>query len=245
MASLSLVSVNVERSKHLDLILPFLERQAADVVCIQEICERDIPKFEFVLGKILAYAPLTVHPNHERAEVDQNDPVLEGIAMFSRLSVVKTAVTYYVGSEDGARNKPPHRVADDLPFMVCDIEKERAIFRIGTLHFTWTPNGEANDMQRAHLSALLPVLEATGEMVFCGDLNAPRGKEIFGEFAKRYKDNIPEHHSTSIDGSLHRAGQLPYMVDGLFSTPVYRVSGVELVPGVSDHCAIVATVSED
>lgn len=240
MVSLSLVSVNVERSRHIARVLPFLKERAADVVCLQELCERDIPQFAEVLGDAYVFAPLELHPAvHEE---DRGIPPIEGVALFTRLPIVNRTVTYYVGSEEGARTKPPHRVADDLPLIVCDIEKDGVVFRIGTLHFTWTPDGQINDMQREHFQKLLPVLEAAGELAFCGDLNAPRGREMFSEFAKRYKDNIPEKYTTSIDGSLHRAGQLPHMVDGLFTTPAYSASDVELVPGVSDHHAIVATV---
>jgi len=41
---------------------------------------------------------------------------------------------------------------------------------------------------------------------------------------------------------LHRAGPLPYMVDGVFSTGEYGVSKVRLHQGVSDHCAITCTI---
>ena len=83
----------------------------------------------------------------------------------------------------------------------------------------------------------------------CGDFNAPRGGEIFSALATRWHDNIPGTYHTSLDLSLHKAGKVDgerlatLMVDGLFTTPGYRTSRVELVPGVSDHCAIVAEVA--
>ena len=79
--------------------------------------------------------------------------------------------------------------------------------------------------------------------MLCGDFNAPRGGEIFGLLAQKYKDNVPQKYTTSIDGILHRAGPLPFMVDGLFSTPGYTVSHVEMVCGISDHCALIANVA--
>jgi endonuclease/exonuclease/phosphatase family metal-dependent hydrolase len=125
----------------------------------------------------------------------------------------------------------------------CEIEKEGETFRVATTHFTWTPDGSADDYQRADVKKLLAILGGMGEFVLTGDFNAPRGGEIFGTLAEKYKDNVPSHYTTSIDGALHRAGPLELMVDGIFSTPGYAVSDVELVAGVSDHKAIVATVS--
>jgi|GEM_PF-5115909 hypothetical protein len=34
------VSLNIERSKHLDLVIPFLQAQNADVVCLQELMDK-------------------------------------------------------------------------------------------------------------------------------------------------------------------------------------------------------------
>ncbi len=67
--------------------------------------------------------------------------------------------------------------------------------------------------------------------------------------APKYKDNIPSHYKTSIDAALHRAGKerpeglADKMVDGLFTTPGYTAVDVRLQFGVSDHAAIVATIS--
>lgn len=115
-------------------------------------------------------------------------------------------------------------------------------FRIGTTHFTWTPDGEADEVQRTDIESLFAVLEKQGDIIFTGDFNAPRGKEIFSRLAERYHDNVPSEYTTSIDSTLHRAGDLPHMVDGIFSTSGYAVQNVRMVCGVSDHCALVAEV---
>jgi hypothetical protein len=51
---------------------------------------------------------------------------------------------------------------------------------------------------------------------------------------------------TSIDADLHRDGdkvRKPLMVDGLFTSPIYKCSNVRLQNGVSDHMAIVAEIT--
>ena len=246
---IKLISLNIERSKHLDLVIPLLQKETPDVVCLQELAKKDIPRFEEALSAKCFFAPMA---NHGIGEVDVA-PGIVGLGMFSRLPVIHQEVNYYWGtgacdalydfsSAVGKHATESYAVASQ------DIEKDGVRFRIATTHFTWTPDGKADDLQRKDLKALLDVLEPLGEFAFCGDFNAPRGGEIFGELSKRYRDNIPLEYKTSLTLSLHRAGKIEperlgtYMVDGLFTTPGYQASDVRLQFGVSDHAAIVASI---
>ena len=249
--ALSLVCINIEGSKHLDRVLPFLKERQPDVVCVQELRQDDISRFEEVAGPLVAYEIMRYW-----------QPALEpdGIGIFSKQHARDKKTTYYrkVSGElppFDARSAETKYVSENIMFTRADFEKDGVLYRIGTTHFTWTPNGKSNAFQHADLEKLLPILEEAGEIVFCGDFNAPRGGEIFAELAKRYTDNIPEKYEWSLDLQLHRAGKaIPkdaqemglkgYMVDGLFSTPGYKVSDVELVNGLSDHCAVVATIEK-
>jgi hypothetical protein len=76
----------------------------------------------------------------------------------------------------------------------------------------------------------------------CGDFNAPRGRLIFDRIATKYKDNIPPYVTTTIDKNIHHAGDLQLVVDGLFSTSKYEVRSVQVLDGLSDHCAIIGEV---
>jgi len=179
----------------------------------------------------------------------ETPPAPMGIAIFSRLPLVRSSSQYYRGSPASVPSMDPVDAAtyNNKNQMVafCEIAKEETVFNIATTHFTWTPDGEPTDIQRSDMQAMLKILEFAGEFVLCGDFNVPRGGELFGMLAGRYKDNVPSHYTTSIDGNLHRLGQLNRMVDGIFSTPAYTVSGVEMISGVSDHCALVATISKN
>ena len=172
---------------------------------------------------------------------------MQGVAIFSRLPVKAQSVRYYVGRPDTVPdsddNDPLTYNASNRMVVLCDIEKEGNLFRIGTTHFTWTPDGESTDEQRSDMKALLTLFDGAEEFVLAGDFNVSRGGELFGVLAQRYKDNVPPQYTTSIDGNLHRRGQLNRMVDGIFSTPSYTVSDVEMISGVSDHCALVAQIS--
>ncbi len=247
MPAVSLVSLNVERSNHLDAVEKFLSSRSPDIVCLQELMVSDVER----LGKAASasstlFVPMGIRPN-------ESDAVL-GIGIFSRHTMRARDVRYYRGAPDALPNSFNGDASTNNAFnrmlALVDIEKEGMLFRIATTHFTWSQGGAATDEQRRDMTALLGILDTLGEFILCGDFNAPRGGEIFALLASKYKDNIPPQYKTSLDLTLHRAGKThadelsTKMVDGLFSTPGYAISDIELIPGVSDHCAIVATIAK-
>jgi endonuclease/exonuclease/phosphatase family metal-dependent hydrolase len=248
---IKLVCLNVERSKHLDRIARFLQEQKPDVLCLQELVEDDIPFFEQLAGTCAIYAKNSLHPADPPKEghVTDCNGIFTTLPVLKRESVIYAGVPGIVPVQQNEPNGNPIKKAN-RSLCVADIEKEGQSFRFATTHFTWTMKGEATEEQEHDMSALLEILSGFGEFALCGDFNAPRGGEIFAMLADKYKDEIPERYKTSIDVGLHRAGHLPSeqmdqkMVDGLFSTPEYVVSDVELHSGVSDHMAITATIGK-
>ena len=232
--TLHLVCTNVEGSNHLDKVLPFLSQEAPEFVSALEIHERDIPQFEQALGMSCLFVPMRRNPQGE----------LGGIGIFSRYGIVNSAVYWYDGNPIPLAPSSTDVITPGRrPLIVCDIKKAGVRFRIATTHFVWTPDGTANDAQRIAVQRMFKLLDPLGDLVLCGDLNAPRGREIFQRIEERYRDNIPAHYTTSLDGTLHRAGPLERMVDGLFSTTRYSVKDVRLVFGVSDHAAVVGKIA--
>jgi exonuclease III len=245
-ATLRIVTLNIERSKHLDLVIPFLKRERPDVICLQELSEPDIPRFIEALGvKEYRYVPMTRFP-------EKHGSVSMGIGIFSQAPIVRSTERLYSGDLkssasilDITNDKTRFQTQCHM-VLVCEVQKGDLLFRIAVTHFPKSEFGDvASDVQRQVIDKFLQELRALGGLVVCGDFNAPRGGEIFARIASEYKDNVPGHYTTSIDGALHRAGQLPYMVDGIFSTPGYVVTNVEMVSGLSDHCALLATVSKN
>ena len=243
--SLTLIQLNIEGSRHLARVLPFFKEEKPDIVCIQELQEKDIPPIKNALGKTVFhyFIPMLHHVVEGKKE-------FEGIGIFSQLPFKKRFAHYYTDPQglENERNDTTtetKRKTQAYVLVGCDIENEGASFRILTTHFTWTPNGQPDDYQRIDLQAMLALLEPLGDFVLTGDFNAPRGGEIFTRLAERFTDTVPPHYTSSIDGTLHRAGPLPYMVDGIFSTPTYSVSNVEMRCGVSDHCALVARIAKN
>lgn len=247
MSSIKLISLNIEMSKHLDAVTAFLEKERADVVCVQELFEHDIPRIESAIqSSSYCFAPMSRH------RYVQPSPIM-GVAIFSTLPMKESSVQLYSGNPseipDFDWDDPSTYQNKNHSLVRCDVGSEGATFSIGTTHFTWTPNGKPDAVQRRDIRSLLLLLSQQKEFVLCGDFNAPRGGEIWGRIAAKYKDNIPAEYRTSIDINLHRAGKershelADKMVDGLFTTSGYTASDVRLEFGVSDHAAIVATVS--
>ena len=87
--SLKLVQLNIEGSKHLDTVIPFLREQRPDVLCLQELWEHDIPLFETALaGKYF----FTSH--------GQEGGSIIGTGIFSRWPFVRKREYQYGGSSE-------------------------------------------------------------------------------------------------------------------------------------------------
>jgi len=246
---LRFVHLNIEGSKHLERVYTFLKAQNPDVVCMQELPEVEVSGIESFLGMKSLFVSMA-----------QTNDELQGIGIFSRHPIIQRIEKWYGGSKESL---PTYDETDyesrystsRFILAVCGIETEGEVFRIGTTHFPVTEKGSVTEYQHTSVKRLLALLEKQGELVFSGDFNAPRGGEIFSMIAEKYKDNVPLHYIKSLDYSLHRAGKnleadatsiglTGHMVDGLFSTSGYEVSDVEMVCGVSDHCALVANISK-
>lgn len=233
-----LLQLNVERDKHYDRILPFLDREQFDVLCLQEVMEPDTERLRQRYGYNVFFGPRALRSG-----------VPEGVAILSPHPLQNVRTAQYAGTpslQEGVLQGTADEKNSSQQYLVAfaDIATGGMVFRIGTTHFPWTPEGTVTtDFQRTSVESLIDVVREYGDHVLTGDFNAPRGREIFSRLSEHYADNIPTEYTTSVDGTLHRAGPLPYMVDGIFSTPGYAVTDVERICGLSDHCAFSAHVS--
>ncbi len=174
MAHISLVSINIERARHYDRIIPFLSRIRPDVVCLQELRERDVDFFRDTLSMNAVFSPFGLHP---QLAGDVEDPGVVGIGIFAR-EIRATWRDYYAGGEAGARQFL-HEVFRNLALVECDVENDGIVYRILTTHFTWSAHGAATDAKRADMKRMLEMLAPREPFVLAGDFNAPRGREIF------------------------------------------------------------------
>lgn len=188
---LRLITLNIEGDKHFDQVFPFLHEQTADVVCLQEVFEADLHLFTETLGGSIHFRPLT---NMTLEHQDNHAPRgLWGIAIWLRdgLPAEKINTHYYRGSETQALESADPGMGACRAALVATCLFEKASYTVATTHFTWTPDGAADDRQRADYNNLMEYLANTPELILCGDFNAPRGGEIFTAFTSRFTDNLP------------------------------------------------------
>lgn len=244
------ISVNIEEDKHLDKIEALFLKEKPDVVCLQEINEPDLPFFERLIGRYSAFSPMFLREPH-------GTPVPSGVAIVSRLPLEGVAQKPYAGNTGelqlfDSTSEETMFNGTRFTLLLGTVEMDDEKYRIGVTHFVWTPDGSITDFQRIAGKGLFAHLDQEGDMIFCGDLNAPRGQEMFTQFTDRYTDVIPEKYSTTLDKNLHRVkspkfeerNMHNFVVDGLLISENYHADDVRLEFGVSDHAAVVATLSK-
>lgn len=231
MEPLKLITLNIEKDKHLGRVLPFLMQQNSDVISLQEVLKDDLLAFKKALGVKSAFAPMKILLTDQGAKEF-------GVAVLSKYPF-EASSEYYVGTQDSLPEAMPGTPTQtNHVALITTITKDDQPYRVINTHFTWTPDGQADDRQRTHLKNLLKILEKLNSFVLVGDFNAPRGREIFSKIAERYKDNLPAFVTTTLDKTYHRAGDLQLVVDGIFSTSNYKVENVQIHEGLSDHKAL-------
>jgi len=229
-----LVSINIEGSKHLERVKDFLRNAKPDVVCMQEVFRHDLPFFQEILGKHVVFAPMFLRKT-ATGVIDEM-----GIVIFTASPTTDVRQEYYYGN---ANMETLFTLGDmetcSRVLLSIEVDHGGTKYRIGTTHFTWSPDGKASDEQHRDVLQLLHTLSTLKDgIVFCGDFNAPRGGEIFARIAALYKDNLPPEIKSTLDPVYHRAPPTQrdrLAVDTIFSTPEYVVDHVEVIEGISDH----------
>ncbi|MFZ2200069.1 MAG: endonuclease/exonuclease/phosphatase family protein [Microgenomates group bacterium] len=240
--SIKLVSVNIEGQKHLDKIREFLAREKADVVCMMEV-------FEDTLDGLSCDYPYVESAWGYLADQDR-EKVIEGRRRWGEVIMSKYPLhnvnKTYLGPYD-KNHLAIHGQDTHAPVLiVADVISPNGTYKIATVHGTWTKGGLVNERQRSEMGKIIQILSGQ-EVVLCGDFNIPRGNELYKIFAENFKDNIPNEVQTTLDPVLHygnreEVGRLKFVVDYAWSTKRYKVLEVQIVSGVSDHCALVCTI---
>jgi endonuclease/exonuclease/phosphatase family metal-dependent hydrolase len=245
MTQIRVVSINIERSNHLRRVEKFLKWYQPDVLCLQELCERDIPFFEDFMGNKLHYVPMCLHPAEEEIQ-----PI--GIGLIAWGALQDVSVDCYHGQLEplqtisNVTDADGYTYADNTTISNSLLSGTYQGFRIATTHLNVTRDGASTPAQLASAAKLIKAAKAQskreGGLLMCGDFNAPRGRETFSLIAKEFSDGIPPHYTSSLDPILHRAAPLDLMVDGLFHTKSYKLEQAALHTDISDHCALTATL---
>ena len=241
---LKLISVNIEKNRHYNTVLPFLDEENADVVCLQEVPE----EFSRELGKLgykTSFAPMSI---------DDIDTTI-GIMFASKLPYNSKTV-YYHGSADTVVKYGESRKdkTGSNAYILATVSTLENNFLIATTHMTDTKDGHEDYFQTKCTANLLDALSKEKPHLICGDFNMPRGyNSLYEKMTATYTDNIPPKYKSSLDKNLHRLGDKvvdqpifdEYMVDYIFTQPPYKAKDVRLEFGISDHAAVIATITNE
>ncbi len=243
---LKIISLNLERSKHLHLNLPFFQRENPDVLCLQEVLEADIDRIaqETGLGHHLWLRDiLTDAPANSDGKTGYSGP-----ALFARSPFIASGSEYYYMPQNGIqleRESEFYSETNAHGIVWATVEKGDEQYTLVTTHFTWSEDGRATEKQKSDFEHLKKILDTLPPHILTGDLNAPRGFGIWEKFVAYYgRDYIPQGITSTIDPNLHRVKNLQLVVDGIFAHPMYHVDEVAMVEGVSDHKALVASITQ-
>ena len=245
-SAITLLSLNMHQDYHLETVTALITERATDVICLQETQKIFVEDIARRLGYDFLFSLRTYNASRDDgAELRE-----EGVALIwhPSLRLRDSSVIAY-----REKDQPVVKRLTDDPndvrrtMLVATLLRGVQVFRIGTTHFTWTPDGSASEEQCGDMHRMLSALEVFHDeygIVFCGDFNAPRGGEILKMMSDVYTDNLPRSIVTTLDQALHRAAPIFHAVDSIFCTKEYAVSDVAVVDGVSDHMALFAKVSK-
>jgi len=245
--ALKLLTLNIEHDRHLERVAQTIATHSPDIVCLQEVFEKDCATLAAAGSYQFKYAISTLMPDRTGVQSTPRgfgggSPRSWGLAVLTRLPVQHQTVAYYADDPRirifGSPNDPRRLL------IMTELHHEGRTYKIGTTHFTWSMAGATTDEQRADFARLKQVLLPYPDYVLCGDFNAPRGGEMFSLFTNELGliDHLPADVTTTIDPQFHYAGALELAVDTIFATPEYRLTDVQVLEGISDHKGILAMV---
>lgn len=236
------ISCNIEGNKHFERLFPFFEKEQPEVVALQEVFECDLEELKRATG----LQNCVFYPIANVAKANDHLPPRGpwGIAIFAD-EISSHEVAYYVRRQEGQLaeflNDRPDLI--DRAALLARVSVAGDSFQVITTHFTWSGKGAVSDEQRRDYAALSKFMANFDELIFCGDLNTPRGYEIWSDLSHKYADNIPLEIDTTIDKNLHKSGQdIRLVIDALFTTPHYFAHDVRVVANTSDHMAVVGEI---
>jgi endonuclease/exonuclease/phosphatase family metal-dependent hydrolase len=234
---MKILQLNVEKDRHRDAVLDLIKKEDPDLLFLQEVIDGDdLPSFVERFSAEGIYVPMLLDDFGRK----------QGVALFSKYPIGNVSVEYYAKQYEELRNDMHKANKGDYhhALITAIVVINEVEYKVCVTHFPVNyPGLEVSEFQRTCYEKLRTMLAEKGDVVFCADLNCPRGTEIFDDIAVEFKDNIPKEIETTIDGNLHRAGYLPYVVDCIFTKGKYEASNVRLISNVSDHLAVLADIT--
>ena len=261
---LTLLHINIERSKHISAVTELIQNKRPDIICFEEAMLTDMELLSGTFGYNLAYAPLLTIKRDD--SIDQ-----QGSAILSRYPFVAIQKHRYddheseelpIHTEESLHGinglRPAHRFAFHYTLLSTTIAyNETNSITVATTHFpvidhypekgadhefkeiTQLHDIERGQYYRDKLVSLIRILPTP--TIFTSDLNNTRGEYTYDLLAHELIDTIPMTVTTSIDPTFHRNPNLHLMVDAIMVSPDLSTPLIEVIHGISDHKGFIAT----
>lgn len=244
---LILLSLNMEGLRHIDRVTELITIEKPDCLCLLEMPST----FIYTLVEF-GYYP-TFAPMMRDTSVSEGETL--GVCIATKRPAL-SEIQYYDGSVTGILSFVPrdNGITSSYPVIFITLKHDDGYeYHIASTHVMVTPHGVENEAQTASVEKLITLLKNKPSHILCGDFNIPRGYNgNYNQIIARYQDTIPQKFTSSLDRTLHREGSRTdlnapifdvFMVDYIFSQPPYTVSDIRFQFGVSDHAAVLATIS--
>ncbi len=212
------------------------------MVHFQEIYLLHAKQWAQSLGYHLSFAP---HADYQVSEHIFKPLGLWGIATLTKSKPSATAITYY--------SAPPHTLPTDYytlkeghprAVIILKLTSDNKEYTFANTHFTWAMPENADVEQAADFARFQTIIEPYPSLVMSGDFNASRESQVYKKLAEKYRSWVPASVDTTLDPTYFRKPGLKLVVDHLFSTSDYRLDHVAVLSGLSDHCALSATITK-
>lgn len=221
--SLKFLQLNIETNKHFDKIIPFLEKENFDVLLLEEVFENDAKMLAERFGMHLCLGKYLFRKGDRKV-------------ILSKYPFSKTEDIFIWGKDSRY-----HFPTEDFSLLKAQIIYDGKQYNLCNTHLPVSyPGNIIVDYQKDCYHILKEILIEEKNVLFTGDLNAPRGTYIFDDIATYMTDNIPKEIDSTIDPGLHRNRDLNirYVVDAVFSAGNHVVRDVLVHEGLSDHKGI-------
>ena len=181
---MKIISLNIEKGKHFEKHKNFLLKENPDVLCLQELPEKDIKKYQKLLGfEYIFFKPMVIF---EKKFLFWKKEYKEGVAIFSHLPDFQFSFKdLFDGQSDERISIKGDVNTYNWRVLILETEINHKKIHIANIHGIDTERGDiSTPKQLAFFDKLVEALKSYENLVLVGDSNAPRGYEAFAKMDK-------------------------------------------------------------
>lgn len=240
---LKIVSYNIWHGHSLEKVIDFLQREQADIICLQEVATsgQSLKPKQINIFQQLKHA-LQLKGVFEPAfacKSSKGEWNLGQATFASSLTAHKTIV-YETGDvivKDIVASQ--YSVARNV--LITTHTLGSYTFKVANTHFTITPNATITPKQLKAAEQLRDSLVNETELILAGDMNSLPGKAAYQLYSSNFTD-VTDPKTPTLHPTIHKVGHLGFHVDYI----MYRGTGINHLKteipiiDASDHLPVIA-----